>query len=167
MAKSSCRYNGDTKCNRAWIHTWISALHWQLALSVNICNLVCSHKLSANGSKVWPTKTNTDKGTLKRTVQCYCHLWFLDKPFSLVTALTKSTEISIQMGNPFGFQCCFLVNQGRIVTKNRSISKAKINNCQLHRSLQSCVVCIALGGQNLKPQMHVCVFIPAHKYLTL
>ena len=70
-------------------------------------------------------------------------------------------------GAPFGFQCCFLVNQGRIVTKNRSISKSKIDNCQLHRSLQSCVVCIALGGQNLKPQMHVCVFIPAHKYLTL
>ena len=66
-------------------------------------------------------------------------------------------------GAPFGFQCCFLVNQGRTVTKTRSISKAKIDNCQLHRSLQNCVICIALGGQNLKPQMHVCGFIPAQK----
>ena len=41
-------------------------------------------------------------------------------------------------GAPFGFQCCFLVNQGRIVTKNRSILKAKIDNCQLHSSPKLC-----------------------------
>ena len=61
------------------------------------------------------------------------------------------SRIQNSNGAPFGFQCCLIVNQGRIVTKNRSISKAKIDNCQLHRSLRSCVVGIALGGQNLKP----------------
>ena len=54
-------------------------------------------------------------------------------------------------GAPFGFQCCFPLNQSKIVTKNMSISKAKIDNCQLHSSLQSCVVWIALGGQTLRP----------------
>ena len=66
-------------------------------------------------------------------------------------------------GAPFGFQCCFLVNQCRILSQiNRSISKTQIHICHLHRTLQTCVIWIALSGLNLKPLIHIFVFIPAH-----
>ena len=72
MAKHSRMYNGHTNCDRAGLHTWISALPWQLALRVKHLQLSMLTQADVIGSKVWPTKINTDKGTLKRTAKCYC-----------------------------------------------------------------------------------------------
>ena len=170
MAKSSCRYNGNTNCDRAWLPVWISALPWQLALRVKHLQL----------SPLAQAEYHWQRGLAHKDQ--YRQMHFEENCSVLLpTLVSELTLLSCNHpdhvsrkqhwnGAPFWFQCCFLDNKGRVVTKNRSISKAKIDNCQLQKSLQSYVVWIALYsyyGPNLKPQMHVCVFIPTHKYLTL
>ena len=135
-------YNGNTNCDRAWLHTWISDLPWQLTLRVKHLQLSMLTHADVIGSKVWPTKINTDKRHFEENCQVLLP--------TLVSGLTllscdlpdhMSAEISIEMGAPFRFQCCFRVNQCRILSQiNRSISKTQIHICQLHRTLKTSVI---------------------------
>ena len=151
MAKSSCRYNGNTNCDRTELHTWISSLAWQRALRVKHLQLSMLTQAECH----WQHGLAHQDQYRQRHIEENCSVL-------LPTLVSGSTLLSCDHPNhvsrnqhwngaPFGFQCCFLFNKSRIVTKNRSISKAKIDNCQLHSSLQSCVIWIALGGPTMKP----------------
>ena len=133
----------------------------------NICNLVCSHKLSVIGNMVWPTKINTDKGTLRRTAQCYCPLWFLDQPYSLVTILTMSAEISIEMGPNLDFNAVFYLTRAGLSQKIGQYQKPKstiANSTVLSKVVSSE---LPLVDQLWSLQIHLCTVIQAHKYLNL
>ena len=133
----------------------------------NICNLVCSHKLSVIGNMVWPTKINTDKGTLRRTAQCYCPLWFLDQPYSLATILTMSAEISIEMGPHLDFNALFYLTRAGLLQKIGQYQKPKstiANSTALSKVVLSE---LPLVDQLWSLQIHLCKVIPVHKYLNL
>ena len=158
MAKSSCRYNGNTNCDRTELHIWISTLTWQRALRVKHLQLSMltqaechwQHGL-AHQDQYRQRHVEENCSVLLPTLVSGSTLLFCDHP----NHVSRNQHWN---GAPFGFQCCFLFNKSRIVTKNRSISKAKIDNCQLHSSLQSCVVWIALGGPTMKPPKYTFVW---------
>ena len=151
MAKSSCRYNHNTNCDRTELHTWISTLAWQRTLRVKHLQLSMLTQAECH----WQQGLAHQNQYRQRHFEENCSVL-------LPTLVSGSTLLSCNHpdhvsrnkhwnGAPFGFQCCFPFTQSKIVTKNRSISKAKTDNCQLHSSLQSCVVWIALGGPTLRP----------------
>ena len=155
-------YNGKTNCDRAWLHTWIRALPWQLALRIKHLQFSMLTHDDVIGSKVYGQLRSIQTKALWRELPiATTHFGFWINPSLLRPSWPYVSWNQHWNGTPFGFQCCFLVNQDRIVTKNRSISKTKIHICQLHRSLKTSVIWIALSGLNLKPIIHIFVFIPA------
>ena len=151
MAKSSCRYNHNTNCDRTELHTWISTLAWQRALRVKHLQLSMLTQAECH----WQQGLAHQNQYRQRHFEENCSVLMPTLvPGSTLLSCNHPDNVSRNQhwnGAPFGFQCCFPFKQSKIVTKNRSISKAKIDNCQLHSSLQSCVVWIALGGPTLRP----------------
>ena len=119
MAKNSCRYNGNTNCDKTELHTWISTLAWQHALRVKHLQLSMPTQAECH----WQHGLAHQDQYRQRHIEKNCSVL-------LPTLVSGSTLLSCDHPNhvsrnqhwngaPFGFQCCFLFNKSRIVTKKK------------------------------------------------
>ena len=81
-----------------------------------------------------PLRSIRTKARWRELLSATAHFGFWINPSLLRPSWPSQRKPALKWG-PILTSMLFLANQNRIVTKNRSISKAKINNCQLLRSL--------------------------------
>ena len=125
MAKRSCKYNGNTYCDRTELHTWISTLAWQPALRVKHLQLSMLTQAECHWQHGLAHQDQYRQRQVRRTAQCYCPLWFLDQPYSLATILTMSAEISIEMGPHLDFNAVFYLTRAELSQKIGQYQKPK------------------------------------------
>ena len=167
MAKSSCRYNGNTNCDRTKLHTWISTLAWQRALRVKHLQLSMLTQAECH----WQHGLAHQDQYRQRHVEENCSVL-------LPTLVSGSTLLSCDHPNHVSrnqhwngphldFNALFYLTRAGLLQKIGQYQKPKstiANSTVLSKVVLSE---LPLVDQLWSLQIHLCMVIPAHKYLNL
>ena len=108
MTENSCSYNGNTYCDRAGLHTWTSALPWQLALRVKHLQVSMLTQAECHWQQGLAHKDQYRQSHFEEN--CLVLLLTLVSGLNLLSCDlpdNMSAEISIEMGARLDFNAVF------------------------------------------------------------